>query len=217
MSLRRTESGLDVKMFGESDVPAQFREAYEKAVEQYGSMRLWKEEPEPEPEVCQPEPEPDPEPQPEPEPEPEPVSEQEEIRFFAECLFYGLYKKIPPKMYQLDGEAEGVQLFMLMSLNDYALAPKDPYYAMFRKFTLLPEEQRSVMRQLVNSREKLMNREIMNDNCSRYTACIDNIQAMDAAVEKRMSEIRMDVSYDHPEIFEFYQALRNEFARWLDE
>lgn len=144
--------------------------------------------------------------------------EKNQRSFFAKCLFYGLYKKIPPKLYQLDGAAEGVAPFMLMALNDYALAPaKDNYYAMYRKFNTLTDEQKTVMRKLVDLRTKMVDNEIMTGNLTRYTTYITNLQAMDAAIEKRTNEIAMDATYDHPEVLEFYQALRGEFALWLSE
>lgn len=144
--------------------------------------------------------------------------EKSQRSFFAKCLFYGLYRKIPPKLYNLDGDAEGVKTFMLMALGDYALAPaKDNYYAMFRKFNTLTDEQKSVMQKLVDVRTKMVDNEIMTGNLTRYTNYITNIQAVDAAIEKRMNEITMDVTYDHPEVLEFYQALRGEFALWLSE
>lgn len=144
--------------------------------------------------------------------------EKSQRTFFAKCLFYGLYRKIPPKLYQLDGAAEGVAPFMLMALNDYALAPaKDNYYAMYRKFNTLPDEQKAVMQRLVDLRTRMVDNEIMTGNLTRYTTYIANLQAVDAAIEKRMNEIAMDATYDHPEVLEFYQALRGEFALWLSE
>ncbi len=144
--------------------------------------------------------------------------EKSQRQFFAQCLFYGLYRKIPPKLYQLDGAAEGVSPFMLMAINDYALAPaKDKYYAMYRKFVSLTEEQKAVMRKLVEMRIKQIDNEMLTGNLTRYTQYIETIQTMDAEIEKRITEIAMDATYDHPEILEFYLALRNEFALWLAE
>lgn len=144
--------------------------------------------------------------------------EKNQRSFFAKCLFYGLYRKIPPKLYQLDGAAEGVAPFMLMALGDYALAPvKDNYYAMYRKFNTLTAEQKAVMQKLVDMRTKSLDNEVMTGNLDRYTQYITNVQAADASIEKRMNEIYMDATYNHPEVIEFYQALRDEFAMWLSE
>jgi hypothetical protein len=57
----------------------------------------------------------------------------------------------------------------------------------------------------------------MIGNLTRYTTYIANIQAIDAAVAKRMGEVAMDITNDRPEILEFYKALRDEFALWLSE
>ena len=145
--------------------------------------------------------------------------EKSQRTFFAKCLFCGLYRKLPPKMYQLDGDEEGVKSFLLMSMNDYDLAPnpKDTYYAMYRKFTTLPEDQKATMRNLADRRDQKATNEVMAGDSTRYLKYIANAQAADAAIEKRMNDINMDVTYDHPEIIEFYQALRGEFARWLSD
>lgn len=144
--------------------------------------------------------------------------EKSQRAFFAKSLFYGLYRKLPPKLYQLDGAAEGVAPFMLMTLNDYALAPAgEKYYAMFRKFNLLTDEQKGVMQQLIDLRTRKMDAEIIAGNLDRYSACIANIQVIDAELEARIQELTMSIGEEHPEILEFYQALRREFALWLSE
>ena len=144
--------------------------------------------------------------------------EKSQRRFFAECLFYDLYRKIPPKIYQLNAADAGVQAFLLMSLNDYSLAPaKDKYYAIYRKFTTLPEEQKAIMRKIVDQRIRLLDQEMQMGSVDRYTKYIGIIQGVDEEIRKRLAEIDMDVYYDHPEVREFYVAMLGEFEHWLAE
>lgn len=148
------------------------------------------------------------------------MGDQEKVQrhFFAECLFYGLYRKIPPKIYQLDVTDAGVQSFLLMSLNDYTLAPaKDKYYAMFRKFLTFTPEQHTIMQRIIDLRNRQLDQQMQLGNVDRYTQYIATIQDIDTEIANRMGEIDMDLSYDHPEIREFYAALRAEFEHWLAE
>lgn len=138
--------------------------------------------------------------------------EKTQRSFFANCLFYGLYRKVG-KLYQLNAVDEGVQAFVLMGLGDYALAPAgDDYYAMFRKFNTLPEEQKTVMQTVLNTRTMAIQNEIIAGNLARYEQCVNSMKAIDGEIAARINVITMNATYDHPEVLEFYKALRSEIA-----
>lgn len=204
-ALYGTEYGPDVKALRADDDLPGFRSAYEEA-EKAGDCigcRLWSDEELDAALIRQ--------------PGPEPEDEKEELKLFARCLFTGLYKKTPPRMYTLNAAEEGVRPFLLMTLNDYSLAPvRDDCYAVFRKFCLLPAEQKDVMRKLAAMRERQMENEIMTGNLIRYAAGISNIRTADAAIQRRMSDMMWEDNGDQSGIYEFYQALRGVFAVWLD-
>ena len=139
-------------------------------------------------------------------------------QLFANAWMYGLYRKVVPKVYQLDTTNAGIQTFVLMSINDYNLAPvEDKYYAMFRKFLALTEQQRQIIGKLVKQREAQLANEMGNGVMDTYINYVTQLKQVDDEIAKRLAAIDMDVSFNRPEIRDFYVKLREIFAYWLNE
>ena len=144
--------------------------------------------------------------------------EKKQREMYANAWKYGLYYKVGPKVYQLDVTGTGLQTFPLMNIPDYALAPaEDRFYAMFKKFISLPEGQREIIRKVIDLRERTMNQEMQSGNYESYNRYLQIVRALDAALEKRMNAINMDITFDRPEIRDFYIKLREHLSTMLSD
>jgi len=144
--------------------------------------------------------------------------EASQRQLFANAWMYGLYRKVVPKVYQLDVTNAGVPSFMLMSIADYQLAPvEDKYYAMFQKFLTLTDAQREIIARIVKLREATLAKEMGAGNMDTYIGYVEALKPVDEEIANRLNAIDMDVSFNRPEIREFYVRLREIFAYWLSE
>ncbi len=139
-------------------------------------------------------------------------------QLFANAWMYGLYRRVVPKVYQLDTTNAGVQTFVLMSINDYQLAPvEDKYYAMFQKFISLTDQQKQIIEKIVKLREAQLANEMGNGVMDNYIKYVGELQKVDKEIADRLAAIDMDISFNRPEIREFYLKVREVFAYWLSE
>ena len=144
--------------------------------------------------------------------------EAEQRQLFANAWMYNLYHKVVPKVYQLDVTNAGVPTFVLMSINDYKLAPvEDKYYAMFQKFISLTDQQKQTIRKIIQLRENQLANEMGNGNMDTYIGYVQALTAVDNEIAARLAAIDMDISFNRPEIRQFYVKLREIFAYWLKE
>lgn len=137
---------------------------------------------------------------------------------FANALIYGLYRPTAPKVFQLDGADAGIPACMLMTISDYKLAPaNDPFYALFRKYVTFDETLKDNMVKIVKMREKMMNNEMNTGNTARYARYANMVRGIDKAMEARLKQIDMDVTFDNPEIRDFYIEIRKIFRVFLPD
>lgn len=141
---------------------------------------------------------------------------QKELQEFADALFYGVYRPTAPKVFQADVTDVNVPSFMLMTIPEYRLAPvADPFYAMFLKYQMLDEDKKEIIRKTCEVRMAKMNNEMSAGKTERYNAYVKTVTGIDAMMKKRLDAIDMDVTFNHPEIRQFYVDMRKSFALFL--
>ena len=142
--------------------------------------------------------------------------EQNEREAFANALMYGVYRATAPRIFQLDGSDVGLPTCMLMTIPDYKLAPvTDPFYALFRKYVTYDNTLKENMKKISKMRENLMNNEMSVGNTARYNRYVATVSGIDKTMAARLAQIDMDVTFDHPEIREFYVEMRKIFSIFL--
>ena len=137
---------------------------------------------------------------------------------FADCLTYRLYRSTGPKVFQLDTTGTTVATFMLMTIDDYKAAPTaDPFYALYLKYLTLTDTQKKTMETICKQRMTYMNKAMNEGDQTAYNAYCKVVRGIRDLMNKRLDQINMDVTFDRPEIREFYLAVIQRFDTFLPD